>query len=90
MGIFICWSANAISSRLIPLSSAPRIKTEGPVNTVSEAVLADFSPAQNTLSPDSFRYSMLRTMLFSLHTGNECNAPADVLTASAVILADPF
>ena len=29
-------------------------------------------------------------MLFSLQTGNECNAPADVFTASAVILADPF
>ena len=70
----------------MPLSSAPRINTEGPVNEISEAELADFSPAQNTLSPDSFKYSMLRTILFSLHTGNECKAPADVLTASAVIL----
>src|SRR5450756_1026090 len=79
-----------MSSRLMPLSSDPRINTDGPVNATSEADSPDFSPEQNTLSPDSLRYSMVRTILFSLQTGNECNAPADVLTASAVIRAEPF
>ena len=72
------------------MSSDPRINTEGPVNETSDADSPEFSPAQNTFKPDSLRYSIERTILFSLQTGNECSAPADVFTASAVIRADPF
>jgi hypothetical protein len=71
IGIFIWKSDSAISSRLIPLSSEPSINTEGPVNGASEAVLPDFSAVQITLSPDSFRYSIALTILFSLQTGKE-------------------
>src|SRR5512140_3427183 len=74
----------------MPLSSEPRISARGPFNADFETASPDFSLEQTTARPDDLRYSTARKILFSLQTGNVCRAPAEVLIASAVILADPF
>ena len=57
---------------------------------MSEAKVPLFSLAAIIFNPDSLRNSTVRVMALTLQTGNVWSAPADVFTASAFILADPF